>query len=83
MSIICCDSDGNVLKKLYQWDSNQTPFASNNEADIATLYVPSALISSYQSASNWATILARAGKNIAAIEGSIYETQYADGTPIA
>lgn len=24
MSIICYDSDGNVLKRLYQWDTNQT-----------------------------------------------------------
>lgn len=47
-----------------------------------TLYVPSALISSYQSATNWSTILGYTNNQIKAIEGSIYETQYADGTPI-
>lgn len=47
-----------------------------------TLYVPSALISSYQSATNWSTILGYANNSIAAIEGSQYENYYADGTPI-
>lgn len=47
-----------------------------------TLYVPQDLISSYQSASNWSTILGYANNQILPIEGSIYETQYADGTPI-
>lgn len=47
-----------------------------------TLYVPSALISTYQAATNWSTILSYANNSIKAIEGSIYETQYADGTPI-
>lgn len=47
-----------------------------------TLYVPSSLISSYQSATNWSTILGYANNQILPIEGSIYETQYADGTPI-
>jgi hypothetical protein len=57
-----------------------TPFASGKAG--GTLYVPSALISSYQSATNWSTILGYANNSIQAIEGSIYETQYADGTPI-
>lgn len=57
-----------------------TPFASNGTG--GTLYVPQALISSYQSASNWSTILGYANNQILPIEGSIYETQYADGTPI-
>lgn len=47
-----------------------------------TLYVPSALISSYQSASNWSTILGYANNSIQAIEGSQYETHYADGSLI-
>lgn len=47
-----------------------------------TLYVPSSMISSYQSASNWSTILAYANNSIEAIEGSQYENYYADGTPI-
>ena len=57
-----------------------TPFASGKSG--GTLYVPSALIASYQSASNWSTILGYPNNRIEAIEGSIYETQYADGTPI-
>lgn len=63
-----------------------TPFASGKAG--GTLYVPSALISSYQSATNWSTIFGYVDGNgdpqnqILPIEGSIYETQYADGTPI-
>ena len=58
-----------------------TCFASGKTG--GTLYVPSALISSYQGATNWSTILGYANNQIKAIEGSIYETQYADGTPIS
>lgn len=57
-----------------------TPFASGGTG--GTLYVPNALISSYQSASNWSTILGYANNSIQAIEGSYYETHYADGTVI-
>lgn len=57
-----------------------TPFASAGTG--GTLYVPSALISTYQSATNWSTILGYTNNSIQAIEGSIYETQYADGTSI-
>lgn len=57
-----------------------SPFASGKAG--GTLYVPQALISSYQSATNWSTILGYANNQILPIEGSIYETQYADGTPI-
>ena len=59
---------------------NLTPFASNGAG--GTLYVPSSLISSYQSASNWSTILGYANNSIVAIEGSQYENYYADGTPV-
>lgn len=48
-----------------------------------TLYVPQALISSYQSATNWSTILGYANNQILPIEGSEYEHYYADGTPIS
>ena len=58
-----------------------TKFASNGSG--GTLYVPSALIDSYRAANNWSTILGYANNQIKAIEGSIYETQHADGTPIA
>lgn len=58
-----------------------TPFASGKAG--GTLYVPSSLISSYQSATNWSTILGYANNSIQAIEGSPYESSYADGTPIS
>ena len=60
---------------------NLTPFASNGTG--GTLYVPQSLISTYQSASNWSTILGYAHNSIVAIEGSYYETHYADGTVIS
>lgn len=59
---------------------NNTPFADGNAG--GTLYVPQALIASYQAATNWSTILGYANNRIQAIEGSIYENAYADGTPI-
>lgn len=50
----------------------------------STVYVPQALISSYEADTNWSTAKASSGHNFtfAAIEGSQYETAYADGTPI-
>ena len=59
---------------------NNTPFASGKTG--GTLYVPSTLIASYQSATNWSTILGYSNNRILPIEGSIYETMYGDGTPI-
>lgn len=61
---------------------NATCFASNGNASGGVLYVPQALVSSYQSASNWSTILGYAKNQILPIEGSYYETHYADGTLI-
>ena len=66
--------------------SNITTFASGKFEDGGTggtLYVPQALIADYQAATNWSTILGYANNKILPIEGSIYETQYADGTPIS
>lgn len=60
---------------------NGTPFASGGSG--GTMYVPSAMISTYQSASNWSTLLGYANNSIQAIEGSIYKNAYADGTPIS
>lgn len=57
-----------------------SPFASGGSG--GTLYVPQAQIANYQAATNWSTILGYANNQILPIEGSIYETQYADGTPI-
>lgn len=49
-----------------------------------TIYVPSSLISSYEENSVISTVLGWNSNNrIVAIEGSIYETQYVDGTPIS
>lgn len=58
-----------------------SPFASGKAG--GTLYVPQSLLASYQSAANWSTILGYSTNSIQPIEGSIYETQYVDGTPIA
>ena len=63
-------------------DTVVTTTSSNSIGSISatetTVYVPSALISEYTQATNWST----KGSIFQAIEGSIYETQYADGTPI-
>lgn len=59
---------------------NGTPFADGGVG--GTLYVPQALISEYQSATNWSTILGYDDNQILPIEGSQYENYYADGTPI-
>ena len=59
----------------------QTPFRGWN-SQTGTLYVPSALVESYKTANNWKTLYEAGTMTILPIEGSIYETQYADGTPI-
>lgn len=59
---------------------NNSPFKSGGAG--GTLYVPSALKSQYESATNWSTILGFANNSITTIEGSEYENYYADGTPI-
>ena len=58
-----------------------TPFASGGSG--GTVYVPQALISSYQTATNWSTLYSAGSTTFAAIEGSIYENAYADGTAIS
>ena len=66
-----------------------TPFASGGTG--GTLYVPQALISSYQSATNWSTILGYANNQIKSIESTHTDPDapidltlyYADGTPIS
>ena len=65
-----------------------TPFASGKAG--GTLYVPSALISSYQSETNWSTILGYANNQIKSIESTHTDPNapidltlyYADGTLI-
>ena len=48
-----------------------TPFASGGTG--GTVYVPEALISEYQAATNWSTLYAAGTCNFVAIEGSEYE----------
>jgi hypothetical protein len=48
-----------------------TPFASNGTG--GTVYVPQALITEYQNATNWSTLYAAGKCNFVAIEGSEYE----------
>lgn len=71
---------GNVTKLGTTNAFTNTPFASGGTG--GTIYVPDAMISSYQSATNWSTILGYTNNQIKKIEGTIYETKYADGTPI-
>lgn len=67
---------------------SRTPFASGGAG--GTIYIPKALYdhlgdgssSDYKAATNWSTIDGYGTITWAKIEGSIYETQYADGTPI-
>ena len=68
---------------------NNTPFKSGGAG--GTIYIPKVLYdhlgdgtsNDYQAASNWSSIYNRGVITWAKIEGSIYETQYADGTPIS
>ena len=57
-----------------------TPFSSGGTG--GTLYVYSAQVSAYKTATNWATILGYANNQTLPIEGSPYESVFADGTPI-
>ena len=67
---------------------NDTPFKSGGTG--GTLYVPNALISTYQSATNWSTILGYANNQIKSIESTHTDpnapvdltTHYVDGTLI-
>jgi len=73
---------GDVVASLSSIDAfKNTKFAENGSG--GTLYVRSDLVSSYQSSSNWSTILAYTNNSIKAIEGSYYETHYADGRLIS
>lgn len=47
-----------------------------------TLYVWQDLIDGYQNHAVWGPLLAANGNQILPIEGSVYETEYGDGTPI-
>lgn len=66
-----------------------TPFKSGGTG--GTIYIPRALYDhlgdgtplDYKAATNWSTVDGYGTITWAPIEGSVYETQYADGTPIA
>lgn len=66
----------------------RTPFASGGSG--GTIYIPKTLYDhlgdgtslDYKAATNWSTLDSYGTITWAQIEGSIYETQYADGTPI-
>ena len=59
---------------------NGTPFASGGAG--GEIYVPQAFLATYPTSGNWATINGYGTVTWKAIEGSTYETHYADGTPI-
>lgn len=59
---------------------NGTPFASGGSG--GTIYVPQALLATYPTSGNWATVNGYGTITWQAIEGSQYETHYADGTVI-
>lgn len=83
-----------VLRGSTVWPLNNinvfwgTPFASGKAG--GTLYVPASLISSYQSATNWSTILGYSTNSIKSIESTATDpdapldltTHYADGSLI-
>lgn len=53
-----------------------------NDETGGNIYVPSALIESYRTATNWSTVDAWGTITWKAIEGSYYETHYADGSEV-
>lgn len=65
---------------LYSWSSAVLGGIYSNPTE-STIYVPSALVSSYQTATNWSTGYAQ-GLTFTAIEGTEHETKFSDGTLI-
>ena len=84
--IILRGTDISTLLSATAFDA--TPFKSGGSG--GTIYIPETLYNhlgdgtalDYKAATNWATIDAYGTITWAKIEGSIYETQYADGTTI-
>lgn len=72
----------------YSENFTSTPFDSGGSG--GTIYIPKVLYDhlgdgtslDYKAATNWSTLDSYGTITWAQIEGSIYETQYADGTPI-
>lgn len=74
---------GTAVLPLKNVSALTTNNAWKNGGTGGTLYVPRSLKSTYESASNWSTVLGYSNNQILAIEDSIYKDQYADGTPIS
>lgn len=69
-----------AITKLHSWSSITMGGIYANPAS-SEIYVPQSLLSSYESHTEWAKAKT-AGVTFKAIEGSVYENAYADGTPI-
>ena len=81
LDTIICRKTGSIMSLANTAGLDSTQFKASGAG--GTLYVPSALKSTYESATNWATVLAwNANNKVEALEGSIYETVYYDGVPI-
>lgn len=88
LNIIILRSDAIVTLANVNGIANGTPFKSGGDG--GTIYIKKSLYDhlgdgtaqDYQAATNWATVHGYGTITWAQIEGSIYETQYADGTPI-
>lgn len=59
---------------------DNTPYKSGGTGGV--IYVPQALISAYQTATNWSTVYGWGATTFEAIEGSYYETHHADGSAV-
>lgn len=64
-------------------NANNVPPTMKTGGSGCTIYVPSALISTYQTATNWSTVYAVGLTTFTAIEGSYYATHYADGSSVS
>ena len=73
---------GNTASSVFNYTSGQIPPFNSNGIG-GTLYCPKNIIASYKTAANWSTTLGYAKNMILPIEGSIFETQYADGIAIS
>lgn len=79
----CTNLGALVLRSTSMWGlANTNVFSGIQFPTTGKLYVPQSLVASYKTATNWSTLFADVDTQILPIEGSIYETQYADGTPI-
>lgn len=71
LKVLIIRAEDNIWKLGNINNFNGTPFAADGTG--GTIYVPAALIESYQTATNWAALYAAGTCNFVAIEGSEYE----------